>query len=135
MFCRNCGTALEEETRVCPNCGTEAAEQPAVVEPVAAPAPQPVAPAPQPVPVATPQPVIPEEYRPLGAWSYVGLQILFSLPVIGLIFLIIFTFKKSNLCRRSFARSYWCWALIVAVICVIIVLLSFTGAVSIPEVF
>ena len=33
---------------------------------------------------------VPPEFRPLGAWAYFGLSILFSIPVIGLIFLIVF---------------------------------------------
>lgn len=47
------------------------------------------------------------QYQLMGAWSYFGLELLFSIPVIGMIFLIIFTFKKGNLNRRSFARSFW----------------------------
>lgn len=52
----------------------------------------------------------------LGAWAYVGLSLLYAIPVIGLVFLIIFTFNKNNLNRRSFTRSYWCWLLIIIVI-------------------
>lgn len=52
----------------------------------------------------------------LGAWAYVGLGLLYAIPIIGLVFLIIFTFNKNNLNRRSFTRSYWCWLLITIVI-------------------
>lgn len=48
-----------------------------------------------------------EEYRPLSAWSYVLLSILYSIPVIGWLFLIIFTFNKRNINRRNYTRSYW----------------------------
>ena len=37
---------------------------------------------------------LPEKYRPLGAWSYFGLSLLFSVPVVGFIFLIIFSISK-----------------------------------------
>ena len=37
----------------------------------------------------------------------------------GFIFLIIHTFNGSNINRRSFARSHWCWAIIEIVIVVI----------------
>lgn len=33
---------------------------------------------------------LPEKYRPLSAWAYWGLTLLFSVPVVGFIFLIIF---------------------------------------------
>lgn len=105
MNCNNCGAPLEAETKFCPACGT-AAEQPAA-EPVVPVAAEPMA---QPEPVQA-KPMteadLPEEYRPLGPWSYFWLEILFMIPVIGFIFLIIFSFKRSNINRRNFARSYW----------------------------
>ena len=58
------------------------------------------------------------KYRPLGAWKYFFLQILFSIPIIGWIFLIIFACSGRNINRRSFARSYFC-ALLIIVIAVI----------------
>lgn len=54
----------------------------------------------------------PAEFRPLGAWSYVGLTILYAIPVIGWVFLLVFTFHRGNINRRSFTRSYWCVLLI-----------------------
>ena len=64
---------------------------------------------------------LPEKYRPLSAWAYWGLTILFSVPVVGFIFLIIFALNGSNINRRSFARSYFCVltlaAIIIAVFC------------------
>ena len=47
------------------------------------------------------------EYKPLSPWAYWGLSLLFSVPVVGLVFLIIFSIKKTNINRRNFARSYW----------------------------
>ena len=58
----------------------------------------------------------PSKYAPLGAWSYFGLTILYAIPVIGWIFLIIFTFSGGNINRRSFTRSYWCWLILLLIL-------------------
>ncbi len=114
MFCRNCGASLDETVNTCPNCGTAVHNE----QPVVIPTPEPVIIKTEPV-----ENTIPEEYRPMGAWAYTGLKILFAIPVVGLIFLIIFTFKRSNMNRRSFARSYWCDLLLGVILIVVIVVL------------
>lgn len=48
----------------------------------------------------------PDVFKPLSPWAYFGLSILFSLPVVGFIFLIIFSVSDANINRRNFARSY-----------------------------
>ena len=58
---------------------------------------------------------LPKEVRPISSWGYVGYTILYSIPVIGLLFLIIFSFSH-NKNRRNFARSYWCRLLIALII-------------------
>ena len=65
---------------------------------------------------------LPYKYRPLGAWGYFGYQLLFSIPLVGFICLIIFALSDSNINRRSFARSYFCITIIVAVIFVIVLI-------------
>ena len=45
-------------------------------------------------------------YRPLGAWAYFGLSLLFSVPLVGFIFMIVFACDDSAINRRNFARSY-----------------------------
>ena len=67
---------------------------------------------------------VPPEFRPLGAFAYFGLSILFSIPVIGLIFLIVFSFSDANINRRNFARSYFI-SLLFGVI--LFAILFFTG--------
>lgn len=52
------------------------------------------------------------EYKPMSPWGYIGLTILYAIPVIGFIFLIIFSFHDGNINRRNFTRSYWCWLLV-----------------------
>lgn len=67
---------------------------------------------------------LPEKYRPLTAWNYFWLSILFSIPVIGFICLIVFACSDSNINRRSFARSYFCGVLIVLILLFILALLG-----------
>ena len=71
---------------------------------------------------------LPSQYRPIGAWAYFGLNILFSVPIIGWIFLIVFCFSSGNINRRSYARSFFCMLLIVVIIIAIIV--AVTGGVA-----
>lgn len=104
MFCKNCGTELVNETNACPNCGT-ASEQPVVVQ-------------------AAPQTVLPEENRPLSGWAYFGLQLLFAVPIVGFVFLIVFSFNGSNINRRNFARSYWCVLLLAVIFAIVFVIIA-----------
>ena len=81
-------------------------------------------PAPQPkVVFEQPQPtnVIPAKYKPIGAWGYVLYELLFSIPLVGFIFLLVFSLggtKNENL--KNFARSFLCWLLIFLVIGIIV---------------
>ena len=65
---------------------------------------------------------IPEEYRPISMWGYFGYEILFSIPVIGFILLLVFSFggaKNYNL--RNFARSYFCYAILVIILFAVLI--------------
>ena len=91
----------------CPNCGaTVQTEQPVVSY------------------VAPAAPVLPEENRPLSPWAYFGLQLLFAIPIVGFIFLIVFSCNGSNINRRNFARSYWCALLIYLIVIAVIVVIA-----------
>lgn len=68
---------------------------------------------------------LPSNLRPLGAWAYFGYTLLFSIPVVGFILLIVFSFSRSNINRRNFARSYFCGYILFAIIILVIML---TGA-------
>lgn len=48
-----------------------------------------------------------EQFRPLGAWEYFGYSILYSIPLIGFIMMIIFSFNDSNINHRNFSRSFF----------------------------
>lgn len=67
---------------------------------------------------------VPPEFKPLGAWAYLGLSILFSIPIIGLVFVIVFSFSDANINRRNYAR-YYLLTLILALI--VLAVLFFTG--------
>lgn len=114
MNCTNCGNVLPEGANNCPYCGAGVA-QPASQEPVYQ---------------APVQQELPEQYRPLSPWAYWGLSILFTVPIVGLIFLIIFSFNSGNINRRNFARSYWCSILILLAILLVVVLIAAVAGAS-----
>ena len=124
MFCKNCGAELAENAAVCEHCGTELAAQKPVY----------VAPAPQPTAVYAATKEIPEENRPLSPWAYFGLSLLFSIPVVGFVFLIVFSFNGSNINRRNYARSYWCGLLIAVIILAIVAIIGIAGGSVLDEV-
>lgn len=64
---------------------------------------------------------LPAKYRPIGAWGYLGYNILFAIPLVGFICLIVFALSGSNVPRRSFARSYFCVLLLILIVVAIIV--------------
>lgn len=53
-------------------------------------------------------PYTPQNTTPLSVGQYVGYQLLFAIPVVGLVCLIIFSTDSSNINRRNFARSILC---------------------------
>ena len=126
MFCKTCGNQMADTAAVCEKCGT-------VVEIPETVYAAPVAPAPQQTVVYT-TPVmtkeIPEENRPLSPWAYFGLQLLFAIPIVGFIFLIVFSCNGSNINRRNFARSYWCGLIIVGIVAAVVFLFAFIAALA-----
>ena len=65
---------------------------------------------------------IPEKYRPISMWGYFGLEILFSIPVVGFIILIVYALGGTrNVNKKNFARSYFCFVIIFVIIIAILV--------------
>jgi len=62
----------------------------------------------------------PEENRPIGAWKYFGLDILFSIPIIGLICAIIFAITNRNNHLRNLSKAMIIKRIILAVIYVLL---------------
>jgi phosphoglycerol transferase MdoB-like AlkP superfamily enzyme len=72
---------------------------------------------------------IPLEYKPISMWGYFGYEILFSLPCIGIILLLVFSFggtQNKNL--KNFARSYFCFLIIAVILVAILVTMFGIGA-------
>ncbi len=68
---------------------------------------------------------IPSEYTPISMWGYFGYEILFSLPCIGFILLLVFSFggtQNKNL--KNFARSYFCFLILAVIIFVILLIMG-----------
>lgn len=73
---------------------------------------------------------VPDSYTPISMWGYLGYEILFSIPCVGIICLIIFALGgTSNVNVRNFARSYFCFTIILFIILCIIVFGTSTGAI------
>ena len=66
-----------------------------------------------------------ERFRPMSPWGYFGYSLLFSIPLIGLILLIVFSLNNENINRRNYARSFFIGVLIAAVT---LLILTLTGA-------
>ena len=64
---------------------------------------------------------IPDSHKPISMWGYFGYELLFSIPVIGLIMLIVFSLGgAANVNLRNFARSYFCYMILVLIVAGII---------------
>lgn len=71
---------------------------------------------------------IPEEYRPISMWGYFGYELLFSIPCVGFILLIIFSVGGTkNVNLRNFARSYFCFMIIIVVL---VAIFAATGGIA-----
>ena len=131
MKCVSCGAELADHVKFCTICGTPVKKEEPVapvvdVPPVAPPVARPVPPV---APVQSPVVVMPPQPKLMGPWAYFGLQILFSIPLVGFICLIVFSLDDSNLNRLNFARSSWCGLIISLVLIIaIVVLILATGA-------
>jgi len=59
---------------------------------------------------------IPEEYKPISMWGYFGYELLFSIPCIGFIVLIVLAVSAKNVNVKNFARSYFCFLIILGIL-------------------
>ncbi len=74
---------------------------------------------------------VPAEYKPISMWGYFGYELLFSIPVIGFIFLIVFAFASGNRNVKNFARSYFCMFILGIVVTIVLVAIAFAmGAIE-----
>ena len=128
-FCTYCGAPLEQDAVSCKECGVKVlgAEdnvQPAAPAPVQTP-PQPE-PAPAPKKAAAPAQTIPTgKYAVASTSSFFWFSLLFSLPVIGFICSIIFSFASKNLNTKHFARSVMIWHIVAVVAAILMFVVAF----------
>ena len=147
MFCSNCGTENENDAKVCQSCGQELQtenqqqaygnQQQAYGSQQQMYGNQPPMYGNQP-PVYYNQPPmnnqVPEEYRPIGMWGYFGYELLFMIPIVGLIMVLVFSFGgTANKNLKNFARSQFCIWIIVIVLVVIAILLGLMTASSVAS--
>ena len=145
MFCPKCGTEVSDDKAFCPECGNplksqaqqasgaqqaagaqQASEGQQTVEAQqswqATGAQSGARPHPQ-VQFQSDTVVLPDEYKPISMWGYFGYEILFSIPIVGFIVLIVLSINGKNQNVKNFARSYFCFTIIV-----LILLVSVAGA-------
>ncbi len=68
---------------------------------------------------------IPAEYEPISMWGYFGYELLFGIPFIGFIILLVFAFGgTSNRNLKNFARSKFCYVIIVTIVFVILAIIA-----------
>lgn len=61
-------------------------------------------------------------YQPISMWGYFGYNILFIIPVVGLIFVLIYSLGGTrNINLRNYARSYLCILILFVVLFALIV--------------
>lgn len=132
MFCGNCGKPLNEGVLFCPECGTPVKKietENVNVEETTASQSQP-----NNIPIRNYDPRF--DYTPLGAWSYFLYTLLFSIPIIGFIFAIVFAVGGTNRINlRNYARSYFCWLLITVVLVIILLIVGFAIAGTVYNIF
>lgn len=74
-------------------------------------------------------------YEPISAWGYLGYEILFSIPIIGWIFLIFYALGADNQNVKNFARSYFCiWLIAIVVVIAYYVAIGMGVDLPLPEV-
>ena len=102
MNCPRCGSPISAHGTYCQNCGQRL----------------------EPSNVYAVSQNLPPQNRPLSPWAYFGYQFLFSIPLVGLICLIIFSFNEDNINLRNYARSYWCALLVGLIIMIVFTILG-----------
>ena len=72
---------------------------------------------------------LPPEYRPSSMWGYFGYEILFSIPIVGFILLLVFSFGGTkNVNLRNFARSYFCLLILVVIFAIVVAIIGGAAA-------
>ena len=67
------------------------------------------------------------QYAPLSPWAYFGLGLLYSVPIVGLVFMIIFSIKRTNINRRNYTLSYWIVYVLALAVAIVLAALGVLG--------
>ena len=132
MNCSHCGTPQEGNLSFCTHCGQSFGQNPAA-DPLNPSVPMYGA---NPAPVQYPYPIlqVPEDHKPISPWGYLGYTLLFCIPVISIIFILIYSFggtKSINV--RNYARSYgiiWIASAIIAALYFVLAIVLFAGGLA-----
>ena len=108
QFCPHCGKALNKDAVFCDRCGTHLSD--AVVRP------------------QTPCRPTADE-APLKTGEYFLLTFLYSLPLIGFILMIVWSFSDGNVNRKNLSRAFLIWY-VIAVVLTIVLYALFIGLVG-----
>ena len=74
---------------------------------------------------------LPEKFKPISPWGFLGYNLLFSIPIIGTVMLFVYAFggtSKVNL--RNYARSFFCIALIQIIIAILLIATGALGSLT-----
>lgn len=131
MHCSHCGTPQEGNLPFCTHCG-QSFGQPSAADPLNPSVPTYGA---NPTPTQYPILQVPEDHKPISPWGYLGYTLLFCIPVISIIFIVIYSFGSTkNINVRNYARSYgiiWiATAVIAAVLYAVLAILLFFGGLA-----
>ena len=74
-----------------------------------------------------------ESLKPISPLGYIGFQLLFALPVIGLIIAIVLSFAPKNQNVKNFARSQIVAILIVILVTIILTVVAMLMGVPVEE--
>lgn len=74
--------------------------------------------------------------KPVGFWAFLGIIVLFAIPVVGFIACIVFMFAPERKSIKNYARAFMAWLVInfVSTIAVLMVAVSILGAVLLPTI-
>ena len=67
--------------------------------------------------------------------GYFGYHLLFSIPLVGLVLLIVFSCGgTSNINLKNYARSYWCGALVILILWIILFVLMIVLGIAMEDI-
>ena len=108
MYCKNCGTENPDKALFCKECGAKLNEEDTVEYATASN-------------LSASSKKKTMDTTPISMWGYFGYEILFSIPIVGFVLLLVFSFGgTNNMNLRNFARSYFCFTIIVVVLFVLL---------------